>query len=519
MLNNWPRWIVFLAAAIANRWPWLRRIVNRAAVNSAVNSARRRPHIYSTYHDYVSWTSLTDQTWSARHLPPGPVRENPTPEAILPLFQRTQGQVLSDKSTCLFPAFAQYLTDGFIRTRMPRSDEPVALRRRNTSNHNIDLCPLYGRTPEQTLALRARDETQGRRGRLKSQIVEGEEYAQFLFDAAGVMKPEFAALDEPLGLNNVVDPVQRGRLFAVGGDRVNTVPQVATINTLFLREHNRVAAAIERGHPTWDDERVFQTARNVVVVCFIKIVVEDYINHISPTPFKLYAEPSIAWLAPWNKPNWITAEFSLLYRWHALIPDDMVWSGTPVPVRQTFMNNGYLLDAGLARAITDLSAQKAGKVGPFNTAEALKHVELASIQQDRDARLQPYAAYREYVKLKPPKKWRHVSRDKRVQKFLSEVYADPGDIDFFVGLFSEDLEINSPLPPLILKMVALDAFSQALTNPLLSEHAFCPETFSDEGWEVIQSTSTLRDVLARNATLPEDAYVGMTQKTWRHRWW
>ena len=56
------------------------------------------------------------------------------------LFKRPAGQQrLSAKSTCLFPAFAQYLTDGFIRTD-PRDTA------RTTSNHEIDLCPLYGRT-------------------------------------------------------------------------------------------------------------------------------------------------------------------------------------------------------------------------------------------------------------------------------------------------------------------------------------------------------------------------------------
>ena len=73
-----------------------------------------------------------------------------TPPAadVQKLFQRTTGVTrLSNKSTCLFPAFAQYLTDGFIRT-VPTDP------RRTTTNHEIDLCPLYGRTPEQTAALR-----------------------------------------------------------------------------------------------------------------------------------------------------------------------------------------------------------------------------------------------------------------------------------------------------------------------------------------------------------------------------
>ena len=62
-----------------------------------------------------------------------------------------------------------------------------------------------------------------------------------------------------------------------------------------------------------------------MIVEFIKVVVEDYINHIAPIAFKIRADPSGAWNAGWNKPNWITTEFSLLYRWHALVPDRITW--------------------------------------------------------------------------------------------------------------------------------------------------------------------------------------------------
>ena len=57
---------------------------------------------------------------------------------------------------------------------------------------------------------------------------------------------------------------------------------------------------------------MFQTARNIIIPIFIKVVVEQYINHISPAPFNLTADPSVAWHVDWNRPNWITAEFSLL---------------------------------------------------------------------------------------------------------------------------------------------------------------------------------------------------------------
>mgnify|MGYP006921598680 CR=1 FL=1 len=119
-------WLINLIAPIANRWSWLGKFVNRVAINRAVNVSRIRPHPWSNAHPYVSWTSMSDRNWSARHLPetktPRPVPDKDSEEMrnLLALFLRGDHEPkFCDKSTLLFPAFAQYLTDGFIRTKMP----------------------------------------------------------------------------------------------------------------------------------------------------------------------------------------------------------------------------------------------------------------------------------------------------------------------------------------------------------------------------------------------------------------
>ena len=510
--------VVGRLGSLANHWPWLAGKVNPIAINGLVNKCRTRPHPWSTAHDYVSWTSLTDQTWSARHLPPVPASlTTPTAEELTGLFARSGDQVLSDKSTVLFPAFAQYLTDGFLRTRMPKKGESEDVRLQNTSNHQIDMCPLYGRNSAQTDALRLKSEQPGARGRLKSQHIDGEEWAPFLY-LDGTKKAEFAELDDPLGLDPGQTPALACRIFAFGGDRANATPHVAMLNTLFLREHNRLAGAIEAANPRWDDERVFQTARNTVIVEFIQVVVEEYINHISPETYRLRAIPNVAWTAPWNRPNWMTTEFSLLYRWHSLIPDRIAWGGKAYEVPDMQLNTEPLLNVGLADAFVGISAQKAARLGAFNTSPALVPIERQAIEQGRRVRLAPYAAYREYMSMPSPKTFADISRDPRVVGFLSDVYDTPGDVEFYIGLFAEDPRKNTPLPPLILAMVAVDAFSQALTNPLLSEHVFNEGTFSPTGWAAIRQKNTLDDIVRRNT--PAGAVEGpitMTQPGWKRR--
>ncbi len=451
---------------VVNDVSWLSHRASNLVVNEAVGTTRNRPHPWSTFSDYTSWQGLTDRTYLARHLPPVANPPNlPDPAHVQRLFARPGGtQTLSAKSTCLFPAFAQYLTDGFIRTDPTNAGK-------TTSNHEIDLCPLYGRTPAQTAILRLKSEIPEQRGRLKSQIINGEEYASFLY------------------VNN------------------GAAPDLAF----------RVAGALQHRNQDWDDERVFQTARNIMIPMFIKIVIEQYINHITPLPFKLVADPSVGWHANWNRPNWMTAEFSLLYRWHSLMPDHIEWSGEPptaIPLANFGLDNTPLLKVGLDAAFSAAAAQPAAELGALNTADPLLDLEIRAVLQARFNRLDTYNNYRVAFGMPVARHFDDITDRPEVVAVLKGLYATPDEVEFYPGLFAETRVTNSPLPGLLLRMVAVDAFSQALTNPLLSEHIFNATTFTQWGFDLIHNTGSLGDILSRNVPAPSGRPIIMTQPTW-----
>lgn len=519
------------ASAVSSVAPALARTINRFAIDRLVKATRNRPHPWSTVSDHVSWRGLTDRSYSARHLPPQVIRDLPPAQAVGDLFRVPEGekQRLCPKSTCLFPAFAQYLTDGFIRTMISNElgvEEDFEDRTRNTSNHEIDLCPLYGRNLSQERALRTLSPHPDERGKLKSEKIRGEEWPLRLFEAGGEKyNPEFTdevgkpLLDTPLGINHTT-PQMRETLFAVGGDRANAAPQVSMMNTLFLREHNRLAGIIASELPAWDDQRVFDAARASVTVMFIKIVVEEYINHINSTPLKLTADSSGAWKGRWNRPNWITAEFSLLYRWHSLIPEEMVWAETAHPGKILRLNNSPLTERGLANAFVDMSDNRATELGLHNTASFLVEVEISAVNQGRTNRIAPFVEYSRAFRHKTPRSFADITPDKHIQDELRALYGEVERMEFYTGLFAQPRTKDGPLPPLLQTMVAVDAFTQALTNPLLSEHVWgnpkvANDTFTPEGLAAIRDTGSLRDILERNSVGLGDRFVGMTREGWR----
>ncbi|XP_063910993.1 dual oxidase isoform X1 [Zophobas morio] len=101
----------------------------------------------------------------------------------------------------------------------------------------------------------------------------------FLTDASGKM-PVRNSMRVPL-FNNPVPHVMKmlstERLFLLGDPRTNQNPALLTISILFFRWHNVVAERVQKEHPDWSDEDVFQRTRRIVVATLQNIIAYEYI--------------------------------------------------------------------------------------------------------------------------------------------------------------------------------------------------------------------------------------------------
>jgi prostaglandin-endoperoxide synthase 2 len=510
--------------------PFGPRVVTELLVGQLANATAPRPRPFTLASDYTSWLSLTDRSFTGRHLPPaapGSV-ELPSEADVKELFRREQGgEVPSNDTSVLFMFFAQWFTDSFLRT--DRADW-----RKNTSTQEIDFCQIYGLSEPQTRMLR-----EMRGGRLKSQQIDGQEYPAFYFErtstALHTVKPEFAGLHDEDFLMNVllkdVSDRQKDLFFAVGLEHGNSTVGSVALDIVFLREHNRIAAILEKEYerkseqPQWShplsaadlDERLFQTTRNILMVLLLKLVVEEYIAHIAPGDPPLELVPAMAEGRNWNRSNWIAIEFNLLYRWHAMVPDKVETDEGEFDTKGFSRdNNDLVVSKGVEWLIAQCSRSRAAKVCLFNTPaflvdrkdSAYPAVEERTIALMRAANLQSFNDYRRRFGLSPITDYEQLTKDVKVQERLKDLYGDDVDkLEWYVGIFAEDYPDDYSLGELLTTMVGYDAFTQALTNPLLARNVFNEETFSKAGMEIIDDTKSLEQIVARNAQDPDSVFA------------
>jgi prostaglandin-endoperoxide synthase 2 len=524
---------VAVATDVLRHLPFGPRLITEAFVSLLANGTPPRPRPFTLSGDYTSWISLTDRSFTGRHLPVAPVGQQlPTEAEVLELFRRPPGKERpSENTSVLFLLFAQWFTDSFLRT--DHTDW-----RKNTSTQEIDFCQIYGLSEAKTRLLRSMEG-----GRLSSQQIDGQEYPPFLFErtpsGTHAIKPAFKGLHDEDWLLGVllagVSDQQLDLFFAVGLEHGNSTAGSTALDVLFLREHNRIAgllaAEYEGGseQPAWDrgltpadlDERLFQTARLIMIVLLLKLVVEEYIRHIAPHDPPLTVVPGLAARKPWNRSSWIAVEFNLLYRWHMLVPDQVTTDDGPVDSR-TFLrdNNAVVIERGLEWLMAQCSRSRAARIGLFNTPAFLTDrrtpdrpaVEERSISLMRSARLQSYNAYRRRFGMSPFPDFAALTSDVGLQRRLTEVYGDIDSLEWYVGIFAEDHPEEQMMGELLTAMVGYDAFTQALTNPVLAPAVFTEATFTRAGMTVIRTTRSLEQILARNAADPDAVFCRFTYR-------
>ena len=86
------------------------------------------------------------------------------------------------------------------------------------------------------------------------------------------------------------------------------------LSAFYLREHNRVAAIMKSNHPSWDDERLFQTTKNIMVGSTARIIIQEYMMHVAQYNYQLLYKPSLLEGRGYPAQGRITTEFNIVYR-------------------------------------------------------------------------------------------------------------------------------------------------------------------------------------------------------------
>ena len=103
----------------------------------------------------------------------------------------------------------------------------------------------------------------------------------------------------------------------------------------------------------------------------IKLIIEEYINHISPWALPVQVRSDAASNAKnWRRQNWMAVEFNLLYRWHCLLPTQLTIGGQPHTLRDTmFKTRTLFAEHGLGSLLEEASRQAAGAIELFNVGD------------------------------------------------------------------------------------------------------------------------------------------------------
>ncbi|XP_059053694.1 peroxidase-like [Achroia grisella] len=127
----------------------------------------------------------------------------------------------------------------------------------NTVTSYLDGSPIYG--PEKKLASRLRTKAGGRlRQETREKCKRG-----FL-----------PSVDDKsvCDLRNTSEPC-----YLAGDVRINQTPTLALLQTLLLREHNRVADILASLNPLWSDEKLYQETRKIVIAEIQHITYQEWL--------------------------------------------------------------------------------------------------------------------------------------------------------------------------------------------------------------------------------------------------
>merc|ERR1711970_901162 len=305
--------------------------------------------------------------------------------------------------------------------------------------------------------------------------------------------------------------------FMSGDKRTNEQPGLALYHILWHREHNRVADSLQSLNPHWDDERLYQEARVIVIGEIQHITYNEYLPLLLPTSLltSLSILPTHQTHSTLSYSPEISAHVSNAFATaalrfgHTMVPNNFSLASTTCP-RQELMSemldklffNPLVLHSPrhLTECISSLSSKACppprsglstslmGKLFHNRNDTSSVGLDLASIniQRGRDHGLPGYTRFRALCGGGKVERFSDLSSvmKKSNIKSLRSAYQNVADIDLFVGGLMERKLAGGLLGPTFSCIIADqmfrsmfgDRFFYSLTN---TSHPLGPEMIAE----------------------------------------
>jgi hypothetical protein len=317
---------------------------------------------------------------------------------------------------------------------------------------------------------------------------------------------------------------------------------LSLLHTLFAKEHNAICDHLKGSYPTWDDERLFLTARLVNSALSAKIHTVEWTPGILANPV-LERAMHANWygvLPRWVRqkfghlgtemiggvvgsdqahhaaPYAITEEFVSVYRLHPLLPDDyeirdsrngQLIAATDFEPIQGAGTRQKVGEFGLSNLLYSFGIANPGAICLQNHPRALSnHVRLTGervdlgtldILRDRERGVARYNDFREKLRKPRVRSFKELTDNPDWAREIEDVYdGDVDRVDLQVGLLAEPLPPGFGFSDTAFRIFILMA-SRRLRSDRFFTNDYSPEVYTPEGLAWVEG-STMSDVLLRH---------------------
>ncbi|MCO8123065.1 dockerin type I domain-containing protein [Stieleria sp. TO1_6] len=302
-------------------------------------------------------------------------------------------------------------------------------------------------------------------------------------------------------------PMDEHGMVIAGDVRASENVALTAIQTLFVREHNRLADQIAAADPDASDEQIYQQARAMVIAEIQSITYNEFL----PALLGKRGLQAYDGYDPTVNPG-IANEFSTAaFRFgHSTLNDDIEFFdndgraiGDEVELKDAFFNASLLEETGID-SILKYDASSQSQEIDLAVVDSLRNflfgppgaggldLVAMNIQRGRDHGLADYNSTRAAYGLDPVESFSDITSDIDLQGKLASLYGDVDNIDLWVGLMAEDHLRDASVGELTATIIA-DQFQRTRDG----DRFYYENVYSGSELRSINQT-TLADVIERN---------------------